>query len=148
MIDKRFYGVTSLALASMGVAIAAVTAFARSWGWGAAYLAICAVTPPIVLYAYCVKCPCRTHCGHVLPGKLAAAVFKARPPGPYTAIERVAVGGALSLLVGLPVTWLWRLPTWLALFLGLNLIAVVEIRAAICPGCESTYCPLRPQTEN
>jgi len=142
---RALYGVTSLILAAIGVAIAAVIAFAVSWGWGVAYLAICVAAPPIVLYAYCAKCPSRACCAHVLPGKLAAAVFKGRPAGPYTVVELAAVGGALSLLFGLPVAWLWRFPAWLAVFVGLNVTAVIEIRAVVCRRCENAYCSLRPE---
>lgn len=141
MNRTKFHGITSISWVAVAIVIAAVTAFLASRVLAIVYLVVCVVALTSVLFAYCAKCPCRTHCSHVFPGKLAALL--ARQPGPYTSIEVAALVVAFILLLGLPQAWLWRTPLWLVVFWLLNAVAVVQIRRAVCPGCDNVYCPLR-----
>jgi hypothetical protein len=142
-MGARFHGVTSIVLMGVATVLAAITALRTSWLLGALYLALAALGLAGVLYAYCAKCPCRLHCGHVVPGKLVSAFVK-REPGPYTKFEIAVVAVALSLLIALPQLWLWRTPVLLAAFWGLAGLAAIEIRAVVCRACDNVYCPARP----
>jgi hypothetical protein len=141
-MSARFHGIMSISLVGTSILVAVVTLFQATPALGLIYLIGCAVAPFGIVYAFCARCPCRTHCAHVVFGKLAMALTR-RQPGPYTPAEMSAVGLALLWLLGLPQLWLWQTPLWLALFWLLNAVAVVQIRLAVCPACDNAYCPLR-----
>jgi hypothetical protein len=141
-MGARFHGIASIALVLLAVGIAAVMAFQASLVLAIVYLAGCLVAPLGIVYATCAKCPCRSNCAHVIFGKLAEALAD-REPGPYTRAEVAVVAVALLWLLGLPQAWLWRTPGAFVVFWVLNAIAFVQIRAAVCPGCDNVYCPLR-----
>ena len=142
-MSTRFHGIMSISLVAISILIAIVTVFQATPALGLVYLIGCAVAPLGIVYAFCAKCPCRTHCAHVLFGKLAMALTH-RQPGPYTPVEMSAVALALLWLLGVPQFWLWQTPLWLALFWLLNAVAVIQIRIAVCPACDNACCPLRP----
>jgi hypothetical protein len=142
-MSERVHGLLSLGLTGIGIAIAAVVAFAQAAWLGLGYLALCGVAAVGILYAYCARCTCRAHCAHVIPGKLAGR-FRRQKTGPYTPLEIAVVAAALLLLVGLPLTWLWRYPWLLVIFGALMAIAFFEIRLTVCRGCENVLCPMRP----
>jgi hypothetical protein len=137
----EFHGITSIGLTMFAIAIASVAAFLTSWVLGVLYLAICAVSLAAILFAFCAKCPCQLHCGHVIPGKLAALV--SRQPGPYSKLETAVVVVALLLLVGLPQLWLWQYLRLLTAFWALTVVAVAGIRTFVCRACENVYCPAK-----
>ncbi|MBN1426984.1 MAG: hypothetical protein JXB07_01285 [Anaerolineae bacterium] len=139
-MTTRFHGITSLALAGAAIALGAVAMFQSAMWIGVGYLLVCAIAAPVVLYAYCAKCPCKTHCAHVLPGK-AAMLFK-RQPGPYSPAEMLAMIVALLLMVGLPQIVLWRSPGLLIAFWVLLGIAVIQVRSVVCRACGNINCPL------
>jgi hypothetical protein len=138
----QFHGVTSLGLVLVALGIAAVAAFQVSWVLGSVYLLLCAGAALAILYAYCAKCPCRQHCGHVLPGR-AAMWLNGRRPGPYTAVESGALVLALASLIGLPQAWLWQNLWLFTAFWMLTAVAVVQIRTVVCHACKNVHCPLR-----
>jgi hypothetical protein len=141
-MSARFHGVVSIGLVGIGILIAVVTVFQALPVLGVAYLIGCAIAPVGIVYAFCAKCPCRECCAHVIFGKLALALTN-RQPGPYRPAEIAVVGLALLWLLGLPQVWLWRTPFWFVVFWLLNAVAVVQIRLAVCPGCDNVRCPLR-----
>jgi hypothetical protein len=141
-MSARFHGVVSIGLVGLAILIAAVIMFQVSAALGIVYVAGCGVAALGIVYAYCAKCPCRTHCAHVVFGKLALALTN-RQPGPYSRGEIAVVVVALVWLLGLPQIWLWRSPGWFAAFWGLNAVAVLLIRLAVCRGCDNVYCPLK-----
>ena len=141
-MSTRFHGITSIGLVVVAVVIAAVTVFQASPVLGLVYLVGCAVAPLGIVYAYCAKCPCRARCAHVIFGKLAMALTN-RQPGPYKPAEIAVVGQALLWLLGLPQVWLWQTPIWFGAFWVLNVVAVMQIRLAVCPACDNVHCPLR-----
>ena len=139
-MSAQFHGLTSIGLILLAVAIALALAFQTSWLLGAGYLAAGLLSLVAIVYAFCAKCPCQAHCGHVLPGKLAAR-FTSRRPGPYTRVELAAVVVAGILLLGLPQLWLWP-HTWLFVaFWLLIALALIQIRAYVCRACDNRYCP-------
>jgi hypothetical protein len=141
-VKTQIHGITSLGFVGIATLIAAVAMFQVSLLLGGAYLLICGIAPLVILYAFCAKCPCQAHCGHVLPGR-AVKIFKQRPAGPYTAGEVTMTGMTLLLLVGLPQFWLWRSPWLLAAFWGLHAVAAVQIRTVVCRACDNVYCPAK-----
>jgi hypothetical protein len=141
MLTKRFHGVTSLLWVGIAVTLAAIALFSESVLFGAAYLAICAGGSAVIVYAFCAKCPCKAHCGHVFPGKAAMRIQRA--PGPYTAAEIGALGIALALILGLPQIWLWEYPALFIVFWALVGIGLVQIRVFVCRACQNVYCPLK-----
>ncbi len=141
MNNIKFHGVTSVAWAGGAIGLAAIALFRAGLGWGIAYLLILAVAGPAVIYAFCAKCPCQTHCAHVLPGLLARWVK--RPPGPYSALELGAVGLPLLLLVGLPQLVVWRSPALGIAFWVLLGAALVQVLTVVCRPCGNVYCPVK-----
>ncbi len=140
MTTGRFHGVTSLLWVGIAIGLAAVVLFRESVLLGVVYLAICAAGGTAVLYAYCAKCPCKVHCGHVLPGIMATRFD--RTPGPYTPAEYAVVGIGLALILALPQVWLWQSPAVFAIFWVLTGIGLAQIRAFVCRACHNAYCPL------
>jgi hypothetical protein len=141
-LNARFHGVVSIGLVLVAVIIAVATGFQLSAVLGLVYLLGCALAPLGIVYAFCAKCPCRTHCAHVIFGKLAVALTNRRP-GPYSPAEIAVVGLALLWLLGLPQIWLWRSLGWFVAFWVLNVVAVLQIRLVVCRGCGNVYCPMR-----
>jgi len=141
-MNTKIHGITSLSLVMLTLIIATVVMFLTSWLLGVVYLLVAALAMFIIIYGFCAKCPCRTHCGHVIPGKLAVALTK-RQSGPYTTIEVVGLVLGLVLLVGLPQPWLWTYRGWFITFWVLNAIALIQIRSFVCRVCDNIYCPAR-----
>lgn len=142
---SRFHGVLSLSLIGLATVLALPTLFAHSITLGLGYIAISGVAVGVVITAYCAKCPCKGHCGHVLPGKLAQRV--PRKPGLYTRAEYAALGIALAALIGVPQPWLWAEPGLFAAYWVLTGIALVEIRATVCRACGNAFCPLNTRAQ-
>jgi hypothetical protein len=140
-MSARFHGVMSISLVGVSIVVAALVAFQTSPLLGIAYVVGCALAPLGIVYAFCAKCPCRTHCAHVIFGKLAVALTN-RQPGPYTPAEMAVVGLGLLWLLGLPQVWLWRNLALFVVFWVLNAVAVVQIRLAVCPACDNVHCPM------
>jgi len=141
VMNTRFYGVTSLALVGIATVIAASVLFGVSWLLGGIYLILSATGAGGIIYAYCAKCPCKAHCAHVIPGKLARNIN--RQPGPYTTLEQVVVVTALVAILGLPQPWLWR-SLWLFIaYWVLALVAFVEILSFVCRTCGNVHCPVK-----
>jgi len=142
-MSREFYGVSSLALIGVATVLAAIAMFHASWGLGALYVVICVAAPYALVRAFCAKCTCKAHCGHVFPGRAAQRV--ARPPAPYTPTELAILGAAMVALIGLPQVWLWQLPGLFAAYWVLTAVALVEIRLVMCRRCDNVFCPLRNQ---
>lgn len=140
MSTNRVHGLMSLALVGIAVALGAFALFRESAALGVVYLAICAGGSTAIIVAYCAKCPCKAHCGHVLPG--TAAMRFNRRPGPYTPSEYATLGIALALIIGLPQIWLWQSMGLFVVFWALTGIGLVQIRAFVCRACDNVYCPL------
>jgi hypothetical protein len=143
MLTERFHGITSIGLVLIATIIAAAAMFQTSWVLGIVYLVICVAAPGAIIYAYCAKCPCQAHCGHVFPGKVAMAFD--RQPGPYTTAELAVLALALLSLIGLPQFWLWRYTGLFVAYWALNAVAFAQIRLVVCRACDNVYCPLRGQ---
>lgn len=146
MKNLKFHGVTSVVFAGLAIVLATIALFQAAVWVGVAYLLVCASASVIVIYAFCAKCPCKAHCGHVFPGK-AAMLFK-RQPGPYLAAELIALSVSLLLLVGLPQPALWGKPGLLIAFWVLLGVAVAQARGVVCRACNNIFCPLRAKEKD
>lgn len=140
-MSKQFHGISSIILVGVSIAIAAVALFMTSWMLGAGYLVLSIAAGQLIIRAYCAKCPCKAHCAHVLPGKVAMNI--SRTPGPYTPAEMAILGISLLVLMGFPQYWLWQHTGFFIAFWALNAIAVIQIRKVVCKACNNIYCPLK-----
>jgi hypothetical protein len=141
-MKKQYYGITSFGLFSAAIVLAVVATFLISWRLGFVYLAICVMSLLTMLYMYCAKCPCRTHCGHVIPGKIVV-VFKDRPSEPYTPVEMVFTIVAMLFLIGLPQVWLWEYIWLFIAFWVMIVLAVIQMKTVVCRACDNIYCPAK-----
>ena len=138
---RRVHGITSLGFVIGAAGVALWGAFASSHLLGAAYAVAVAASFVALLAAFCAGCPCRKRCGHLFPGPVAAALFPKRTPRPYKRLELIVTCCAIFLLLGAPLGWLWREVPMLAIYVGLLLVATVQIRGSVCRGCGNTFCP-------
>ena len=140
MTHTRLHGLASLGLVGVAILLAAGVLFQTAFALGLLYLGTTAASLTTILYAFCAKCPCKVHCGHVLPGK--AAKFFKRRPGPYSTHDTGAMLLALLVLFAFPQVWLWSHPALFIAFWALSGVAVVEIRRYVCRACTNVFCPL------
>ncbi len=145
-MSRQFYGVSSLALLGVGAVLAAIAMFHASVVLGIVYLVICVAAPNALVRAFCAKCSCKAHCGHIFPGR--AAQRYARPAGPYTAAEWATLAVTALAWIGLPQVWLWQLPGLFVAYWLLTGVALVEIRLVMCRNCSNVFCPLRDQAHH
>jgi len=138
---RQSHGIISLGLASIAIAAAAQSLFQQSFVLGMAYMFLSGLSVPVILYAFCAKCPDRERCGHVIPGPAAAKVFSARQKEPYTASDLSLTAGALAVLFLFPQIWLWRHPLAFFVFWITMAVAAVDIRSKVCDGCGNNHCP-------
>jgi len=100
-MKRETHGVISLGLAAMAIAAASQSMFQQSIVLGVMYMFLAGLSVPVILYAFCAKCPDRERCGHVIPGK-SAKVFKGRKEEPYTASDLSLTAAALAVLFFFP----------------------------------------------
>jgi hypothetical protein len=141
-MEDNSFGVLSLFLVFMAMAIAVGTVFPTAPLMAVLYIVIALFGFVLVLVSYCAKCPCRENgCGHVLPGKLAKFLPK-RKEGPYSLTDYTftAIGAAAILLI--PQLWLIRNIPALLLFWGCAVVAALISYLLVCPDCPNEYCYL------
>lgn len=140
---RILHGQLSLGLLALSLAVGLVAVWRDSPLLGLFYSCVLLVALPVVLWAFCAKCPGRdTGCGHVLPGRVAALMPR-REPGAYSLPDLLITLSALAAILLTPQPWLWSSPAWLAAFWLPALAALVEIRRCVCPGCANENCPGR-----
>ena len=143
-MKRKTGGVLSLGGVALALAAAAQSLFQQSAVLGTAYLILASLSIPVVLYAFCARCPDRGDCGHVLPGPAAAALFSKRKCAPYSAGDLTLTLSALAVLLVFPQIWLWRHPIAFGVFWILMAVSVAGIRSGVCPGCRNVHCPGHP----
>lgn len=143
MNHRRFHGIASLVLILL-VSLASLAVISwKARGWGIVYLGVLVTAPQLLLRAFCTKCPCQAHCGHVFPGRAAMAF--AREPRPYTPLEIITLVVTAALVFGMPQPWLWQMPFLFAAYWIVTGIALAQIRLAMCPACTNVFCPLKKE---
>ena len=145
MKSTRFHGITSLLLVALASLLGFVAMLLQNRLWALFFLALLPLLGYIILVSFCARCPCKAHCGHVLPGKIAAH-FPGKP-GAYRISELLGVSLSILLLLGLPQYWLWQIPLLVVFYWILLGIALSQIRLAVCPACRNSYCPLCPKNQ-
>jgi hypothetical protein len=143
-MKRKTSGLLTLGGVALALAAAAQSLFQESAALGTAYLILASLSIPVVLFAFCAKCPDRNDCGHVLPGPAAAAMFGKRNRSPYTAGDRILTSAALAVLLLLPQIWLWKHPIAFGFFWIVMIAAAAGIRSRVCPGCRNVNCPGQP----
>jgi len=141
MLATQIHGILSIVLIATGCGIGILAISQESIFLAAAYCLVAVLALGAILLAFCAKCTCKEHCGHVIPGKLARHIH--RPAGPYTTTELAIVAASFLLIIGLPQLFLWNQSLLLIGFWVLVAFALLEIRLTICTRCENRNCPVR-----
>lgn len=142
MTNAQLHGVLSLGATMIAAGIAAVAMGQTSWALAVGYGVVYVVGWGLIVGAFCAKCPCKAHCGHVLPGKLTAW-FPRRPSAPYQPWEWTLLIVALAGWVILPQPWLVGQLGLFAVYWVLMAAAGVQILLFVCRACRNVYCPIR-----
>jgi hypothetical protein len=141
----KFHGVFSLVLITVSMIVGIIALFEQSTALGGIYILIILISQPVILYAFCSKCPCREDsCRHVFPGKLTK-IFPGREENAYTGWDLFWTSLALAVLFLFPQYWLWKNKILLILFWIPSVVAVLEILNFVCRGCKNFHCPNCPQ---
>lgn len=141
-MEDNSYGVVSLFLVFMAIAIALGAVIPTAPLMGALYVVIVLFGFVLVLVSYCAKCPCRQGgCGHVMPGKLVKFLPK-RKEGPYSLTDYVFTAIGLAAILLIPQLWLIRNIPALVLFWGCAVVAALISYFLVCPDCPNKNCYL------
>ena len=140
-INRDLYGITSLIFVLTALILADIALFENSILLGIIYAIIILALNFMLLYTFCAKCPCKNHCGHIIPGRIAL-LFKNRPVGKYTKAEKLTAAVLIILLIGLPQIWLWKGADFFFAFWILLIAGTIQIRTVICKNCQNSFCPV------
>jgi hypothetical protein len=141
ILVTQIHGLLSIVLIATGCGIGVLAISRESLFLAAGYCLVAVLALGAILLAFCSKCTCKEHCGHVILGKLARHIH--RPAGPYSAMELAIVAASFLLIIGLPQFFLWKQSLLLIGFWALVAFALLEIRLVICTRCENRNCPVR-----
>jgi hypothetical protein len=141
-MKERIHGFISIMLVISAFAIGLYAVISHSLAYGIIYAAVMAVSPFIIGYAFCSKCPCRIDsCGHVFVGKITKYVPE-RKQGAYTMIDYIAVFIPIIVLIAFPQIWLWNNKILFGIFWLFFLIAGVEVIFFVCTRCGNKACAM------
>ena len=138
-MDSNSYGVVSLFLVFMAIAIALGAVIPTAPLMGVMYIVIALFGFLLVLVSYCAKCSARKDCCHALPGKLTAFLPK-RKEGPYTPTDYVFTGIGIAAVLLVPQLWLIRNIPALVMFWVCALVAVAISYLLVCADCPNMFC--------
>jgi hypothetical protein len=142
-MNSRVHGVVSMLIITAATLVAVLAARNHSALAGIAYGVLLVVSVPIVLFAYCSKCPLRnTGCRHVVIGPMTRLLPR-RQTSPYSFLDYIGVTLPPALLVIAAQPFLLPRPGMLAAYWVLLVIGIAEIRLLVCRDCDNTLCPLR-----
>ena len=145
-INRNLYGVTSLIFILASIIIADIELYLDSIYLGIVYSLIIITSNFLLVYVFCTKCPCKNHCGHIIPGRLAL-VFTNRKTGPYSKSEISLTAGLLAVLIIFPQIWLWKNQQIFWAFWALVITGTIQIRTVVCRSCDNSFCPVRINTD-
>ncbi len=140
-INRDLYGVTSLIFILTAIIIADIELFQNHIYLGIIYSSIILTSNFLLVYVFCTKCPCKGHCGHIIPGRFAL-LFKSRSAGPYSKNENSIIALLLFLLILFPQFWLWLNHGLFLAFWALIITGSLQIRTVVCKSCANTFCPI------
>ena len=142
-MHNRKHGVASVAVITGATLVAVSAAWNHSTLAGIGYGVLLAVSVPVVLYAYCSKCPLRYDgCRHVVFGPITRLLPR-RETSHYEFLDYVGVTVPPAILVIAAQPFLWQRPLMLVAYWVLLTAGLSEIRLFVCRGCNNTLCPLR-----
>jgi hypothetical protein len=140
-MNRQIHGILSLLIIGAAAVTATVAILASSIVFAALYVVGAFLSCLVLIYSFCMKCPCRENgCGHVIPGRLTA-LFPPRPQGPYTFGDKTGVVVPIVFFIVFPQYWLLSQPLYMYLFVALCLIGAADIQFFVCRGCTNDYCP-------
>lgn len=140
-MKRTTHGILSLVIIAAAAVTATVAILASSVVFAALYVVGVLLSGLVLIYSFCMKCPCRdTDCGHVVPGWLTR-FFPAREQGPYTFLDRTGVVVPIVFFIVFPQYWLLSQPLYMYVFVALCLAAAADIQFFVCRGCTNCYCP-------
>jgi MFS family permease len=140
-MNRRIHGILSLLILCAAVLAATLAIVLSSFLWAVLYIVGILLSCLVLIYSFCMKCPCRkTDCGHVIPGKLTR-LFPPRQEGPYTFADKTGVVVPIVFMIVYPQYWLLAQPFYFYLFAILCLIAAADIQFFVCKGCTNNLCP-------
>ncbi|MBN2425813.1 MAG: hypothetical protein JXR46_01090 [Calditrichaceae bacterium] len=138
-MKTRILGLLTLIMASMAYIIGLYVACSYSPWMGILYALLILLCVPVILYAYCRKCPAQNSCAHYLPAVLCR-LLPARKQQPYTIKDITAVSISFIILTAVPQRWLIDEPALLILFWVLLITAALIIVLNLCGKCTNRYC--------
>ncbi len=145
-MSYRVHGVVSLLVIFGALILGLVVISWESSTLAGLYGGLLLVSSLLIIFSFCTSCRCgQDSCGHVFPGMIAK-IFPGRE-GPYTALDFIATGTAILVMVGFPQYWLWEHTAPFIIFWILVLISVIDIRRFVCVSCENSQCHLCSSTE-
>jgi len=137
---KKRYGILSMLCLLFAVFLALFQIYTQHSGWALVYLLLSAASGLMIVLAFCTKCPVKSDCAHVLPGR-TARLFKDRNPGPYTRSELLITFIGMGMIILFPQIWLIHNLIHLFLFWLLTIIGLILIVRKICHSCGNIDCP-------
>ncbi len=146
-INRDLFGITSLIFVMTALFVADIELLEKHIFAGILYSLIIVVATDLLLFTFCLKCPCKSNCGHIIPGRLAMH-FKSRKTGPYTKTDNIIVSSSLVSLIIFPQFWLWKNWGLFIVFWILLIIGFIQIRKVICRSCGNIYCPANADFKN
>lgn len=146
-INRDLYGITSLIFILTALIVADIDLLEEHMVAGIFYSIIIIVATGLLLFTFCMKCPCKNHCGHLIPGRIAMH-FKTRKTGPYTNTDNIIVSLSLLSLIVFPQLWLWENRGLFLIFWIILIIGIIQIRSVVCRSCENVYCPLNAKIKD
>jgi hypothetical protein len=140
-MTKKIHGIFSFSVASAAILISAIFIFKNSLVFGITFIAFCAISALAILRLFCAKCPSRDNCGHVLPGLVLKRIFRNVKPAPYSFLEIATFVIFAGIVVIIPQFWLYKNTPLFIFYWAMMVLAVIDIKYAVCTQCENGYCP-------
>jgi hypothetical protein len=141
-MKNRIHGLVSILLAIFALVLGLYSVISQSLVYGLMYAAVMTVSPFIIGYAFCSKCPCKVDsCGHVFVGKITKYVPE-RKQGSYTMIDYIAVCIPVLVLIAFPQMWLWDNKILFGIFWVCFMAAGIDVIFFVCTRCGNKECAM------
>ena len=138
-MKTKILGLLTLIMTGIAYVIGLYIVWSYALWTGILYTLLIILCVPVILYAYCRKCPAQNNCAHFLPAVLCR-LLPAREQQPYTIKDLAAVSVSFIILTAVPQRWLIDVPALLILFWVFLITAAVLIILNLCGKCTNRYC--------
>lgn len=140
-MNRTTHGILALLILAAAALTATAAILASSVVFAALYVVGIFLSSLVLIYSFCMKCPCRdSGCGHVIPGRITR-VFPPREQGPYTFRDKTGVVVPIVFFIVFPQYWLLTQPLYMYIFVALCLIAAADVQFVVCRECTNCCCP-------